>query len=103
MIEKINNFKYTKYNELLHYNLSNGTEIPVNIKVTISVSEMVKGVKGLFFRAKLTESILNNSLYIDFFHKSSKELSFNDKINKVKQYLVEDPVVLVKLFELNVI
>lgn len=102
MIEKINHYKYIKIKEPLEYNLSNGLEDPLVVKINLSVTEKIENHESkYFFRSKLTESISDNSIYIDFF--ISRELEIDDKLKKIKQYISNNPEILVKLFELNVV
>lgn len=102
MIKEINHYKYEELKEPLEFDISNGTEEALRVKVNLSASEsIVNYQKKMFFRTKITESILGNSLYVDFF--INKNLSFEDKIKKIKLYISTNPFILVKLFELNVV
>lgn len=102
MIKEINYYKYHKNIETLYFDVSNGSETPLSVKINLSASDSIKNYEGkLFFRSKITEDILDNSLFVDFF--IFKELSIEEKFKKIKTYISLNPDILVKLLELNVV
>lgn len=103
MITKINIKKYETLKESLYFDLSNGSEKPLKLKVKIAISEVILNFENEnFFRAKISESVLNNSRYIDFFDIDS-DISFNSKVSLVKKFIRDTPELLVDLFELQVV
>lgn len=102
MINEIKILKYKELKEKMEFEISSGYEEPVTVKVSVSVSEeLISKQQKLYFRAKITESLVLNSIYIDF--NLNKKISFEEKINKVKQYLFLNPHKLAILFNFEVL
>lgn len=102
MITEINRYKYEELKTPMEFDISNGVEAALRVKVNLSASEIVVNhQRKMFFRSKITESILGNSVYVDFF--INKNINFEEKIKKIKSYISTNPYILVKLFELNVV
>lgn len=102
MIKEIKHYSYEELKNAIEFDLSNGSEEPLRVKVSLAASEIIKNFeKKLFFRAKITEGMSGNSIYVDFF--VNKEINFEEKIKKIKLYISTQPFILVKLFELNIV
>lgn len=102
MIKEIKTLKYQELKEKMEFEVSSGYEEPLTVKVAVAVSdELISKQNKMYFRAKITESLVSNSIYIDF--NVTRKMPFEDKINKVKQHLSVNPHKLAILFNFEVL